>query len=104
MAEEELDQTYPERSRVGNPNRQVGKDSKHAVRKWRLEGQVVRDLMNSQEEVLVGGCANDVGRQKRLPRPEGRVAQSVGAEELQADNAEDDEEGQGLGAAEFQDL
>lgn len=74
MAEEVKDQTYPERSRVGNSNGQIGKDSKHAVRKWRLEGQVMRDLMNSQEEVLVGGCANDVGRQKRLPRPEGRVA------------------------------
>jgi hypothetical protein len=96
--------TYPEGSRVRNSNGQVGENSQHAVRKRRLESQIVRDLMNSQEKVLVRRRANNVGSHKCLPRQERRVAQGIGAEELQADYAEDDGDGQDLRTAEFEDL
>jgi hypothetical protein len=96
--------TYPEGSRVRNTNRQVSKDGQHAVRKRRFESQVMRNLMNGQEEVLVRRRANDVGSHKCLPRQERRVAQSIGAEELQANNAEHDGDSQDLWAAEFEDL
>ena len=59
--------SYPERGGVGNAYRQVGKDSQQPIGKRRLEGQVVRDLMDGQEEVLVGGRADDVGRNESLP-------------------------------------
>lgn len=58
---------YPEGRRVRNANGQVGKDSQHAVRKRRFEGQVVRNLMNGQEEVLVRRRANNVRCQEGLP-------------------------------------
>ena len=38
--------------------------------------------MNGEEQVLVGGGADDVGRQEEGPRQEGRVAQAVGAGDL----------------------
>jgi hypothetical protein len=96
--------TYPERSRVRNANRQISEDSQHAVRKWRFKSQIMRNLMNSQEEILVRRRANDVSSHKCLPRQERRVAQGIGAEELQANNAEHDRDSQDLGAAEFEDL
>jgi hypothetical protein len=96
--------TYPEGCRVRNANGQVRENRQHAVRKRRFESQIMRDLMNSQEEVLVRRRANDVSSHKCLPRQECRVAQRISAEELQANNAEHDRDGQNLGAAEFEDL
>jgi hypothetical protein len=96
--------TYPERSRVRNANRQISENRQHAVRKRRLKSQIMRDLMNSQEKVLVRRRANDVSSHECLPRQERRVAQRISAEELQANNAEHDRDGQDLGAAEFEDL
>lgn len=58
---------YPERSRVWDANGQVCENRKHAVGKRRLEGQVVRDLMDCQEEILVRRCANGIGSQECLP-------------------------------------
>lgn len=46
--------------------------------------------MDGQEEVLVAGGAEDVGCEPELPREEGGVAQEVGEEELERDDAQDD--------------
>jgi hypothetical protein len=71
-----------ERGAVGDADGQVGEDGDDAVGDRRAESQVVGDLVNSEEQVLVGGGADDVGRQEEGPRQEGRVAQAVGAGDL----------------------
>ena len=52
---------YAERSAVGNANRQVGEDGKDSVCQGGSEGQVVRNLVDGEEEVLVCGRTNDIG-------------------------------------------
>ena len=64
----------------------------------------MRDLVDGEEEVLVRGGAEDVGDGPELPGPEGGVAQEVGEQQLEADDAGDDVLGQGLGAAQLGDL
>jgi hypothetical protein len=64
----------------------------------------VGDLVNGEEEVLIRGGAEDVGNCPELPRPERRVAQEVGEQQLEGDDTGDDILGQGLGTAEFRDL
>ena len=97
-------ETYSERGRVGNTNWQVGDDSEKAVRKTRFECKVVRDLMNSQEEVLVGSSTNDVRREPEAPGPEGSVAEKVGTGALKAYHGKDKGDRQGLGSAQFEHL
>ena len=82
--------THPERSTIRHSNRQVGDNGKQPVGGRRAEGQVVGDLVDSQEEVLVAGGAEDVAREPELPREEGGVAQEMGEQELEGDDAEDD--------------
>lgn len=95
---------YPKRSAVRHANGQIRKDGDESVGQRRAESQVVRDLVDGQEEVLVGGRADDVAQGPELPRPEGRVPQDVGAGELQGDDEGDDVLGQWLGPAELGDL
>lgn len=64
----------------------------------------MRDLVDGEEEVLVGGCAKDVGDGPELPGPEGSVVEHPGEEDLEGDDAEDDPFRERLGAAELGDL
>lgn len=95
---------YPERRAVRHANGQVRKDREQPVGQRRPESQVVRDLVDGQEEILVRCRANNVSHRPELPRPEFRVAQEVGAGDLYGDDEGDDVLGQGLGAAELGDL
>lgn len=45
--------TYPERGTVWGADGQVGKDGEQAVGHGRLEGEIVRDFVDGEEEVLV---------------------------------------------------
>lgn len=93
-----------ERGTVGNANGQVGEDGEQTVGGRRAEGKVVRDLVDGQEEVLVGSRAYDVGQGPEGQREEGRVAQQVGAVDLHRHDKCHDVLGQGLGAAQLGDL
>lgn len=86
---------------VGDADGQVREDGEQAVRGGRAEGEVVADLVDGEEEVLVGGRADDVGQQPERGREEGRVAEQVGAEHLDRDDEEDDVFCQGFRAAEL---
>lgn len=59
----------------------------------------MRNFVNGQEQVLVGGGSKDVGDGPELPRPEGCRLEHVGEENLESDDAEDDVFGKRLGAA-----
>lgn len=64
----------------------------------------MRDLVDGQKEVLVGGRADNVAQRPEPPRPKRRVSQNIGAGELQGDNKGDNIFGQWLGAAKLRDL
>jgi hypothetical protein len=96
--------TYSERGRVGDADWQVRDDSEKAVCETRFERKVVRDFVNGQEQVLVGGGSNDVGREPKAPGPERSVAEEVGTGALEAYHGEDQGNCQGLGSAEFEHL
>ena len=95
---------WAERGAVGDANGQVGKNSDDTVGQRRAKGQVVRDLMDSEEQVLVRRSADDVGCQEEAPRPDGCVAKEVGAGDLDGHDEEDKPFGERLGAAELGDL
>lgn len=57
--------------------------------------------MDSKEEVLVRGCADDIGRRQVLPVQNWRVAEEVGQEDLETDDSGDDILGEGLRTAKF---
>lgn len=58
---------YPERGAIRHANGEVRKDGEKPVRDGRSEGQVVGDLVDREEEVLVGGRAEDVRHGPELP-------------------------------------
>lgn len=64
----------------------------------------MRDLVDGEEEVLVCGCAKDVGDSPELPRKEGSVMKRPGEEDLERDDTEDDPFRERLGAAELGNL
>ena len=96
--------THPERGTVGYRNGQVGKDGEEPVCERGLERQVVGDLMDGEEEVLVRCSPKDIGDGPELPGKERGVAEVVGEEHLESDDARHDVFGQRLGAAELGDL
>lgn len=57
----------PKRGAVGNADWQICKDSKESVCQGRSEGQVVRYLVDGEEEVLVGCGTNRVGGEQEGP-------------------------------------
>lgn len=96
--------TYSERGAIGNANGKVGKDGDEAVEAGALKGQVVRDLVDGEEEVLVGGRTKDVGNGPELPRPERCRMEEASEDDLEGYDAEDDPFGQWLRATELGDL
>ncbi len=74
--------TYAERSAIRDPNWQIRNHGNGSVELGRPEGKVVTYLVDGEEEVLVCGCADDVGREEEGPREEGRVLEEVAAEDL----------------------
>lgn len=96
--------THAERGTVGDADGQVGDNGEQAVGERAPKGQVVRDFVDGEEQVLVGGGAEDVGDGPEPEGPEGRVAKGAGEQDLEGDDAGDDVFGQRLGPAELCDL
>lgn len=94
-------QAHPKRSTIRQPNRQIGKDGKQPVRQRRPECQVMRDLMDREEEVLVRRCANNIRGHQEPPIQHRRVAQEIGTQDLQGDDAQDNIFREWFGAAEL---
>lgn len=59
--------TYPERGAIRHSDGEVREYGEEPVRGRRSESEVVGDLVDRQEEVLVGGRAEDVGDGPELP-------------------------------------
>jgi hypothetical protein len=64
----------------------------------------MRDLVNSEEKVLVGSRAKDVGDSPELPREEGSRLEHPREEDLERNNSEDDPFRERFGTAELGDL
>ena len=58
---------YLERSSIRNANGEVREHCEEFVGADRSESEIMSDLMDSQEEVLVRCCANDIRSQECLP-------------------------------------
>lgn len=99
-----LESAYPERCAVRYANWQVCEDGEETIRQGAAEGKVVGDLVDGQEEVLVGGRADHVGDSPELEREEWRRAQVPCASNLEGDDTSDDILCQRLGAAKLGDL
>ena len=95
---------WPERGTVWDTNWQIGKDGQQAVGCGVLESKIVGDLVDGEEQVLVGGGAHDVGNSPERQGEEGRVSKEVGGSDLDSDDEEDDVLRQGFVAAELGDL
>ena len=92
---------YPEAGTVRNPYGKVGHARKQPVGQGGAKCEVVADFMDGQEEILVCGCAEDVGNHPELPRKECRLAQVVSEARLEGNNGEDGPFGQRFGAAQL---
>lgn len=58
---------YPKRSTIWNPNRQIGNNSQHPVGHGRFKGEIMRDLMDGQEQVLVGSGSDHICGDEKGP-------------------------------------
>lgn len=61
----------------------------------------MRYFVDSEEQILVRRCTDNVCGEKEGPRKDWRVSKKVGAENLDGHDKEDDVFGEGLGAAEL---
>ncbi len=59
--------SYAKSSAVRHPDRQVRKDGAEAVRERGFEGEVVRDFVDGEKQVLVRSRADDVGCCQKRP-------------------------------------
>lgn len=80
----------PEGGAVRDADGQVREDGEYPVCQRRLKGEIVGDLVDGEEEVLVGRGADDVGCEEEAPRQHGRVAEEVRAEQLYGHDEGDD--------------
>lgn len=64
----------------------------------------MRNLVDGQEQVLVGRRSDQVGRGQEPPGQDGGVAEKVGAANLEGDHAEDNIFREGFGSTQFGDL
>lgn len=62
------------------------------------------DLVDSQEQILIGSGAKDVGYRPKPERPEWRRPEKIGENDLESDDAGDNKLGQWLRAAKPRDL
>lgn len=99
-----IENTHPECSTVWQSYGNVCEDGQHAVGQGRPEGQIVGDLMNSQEQVLVRRSSNHVRRSQETPVKDRGIAEEVRASQLDRHNEENNPFRQGFRAAEFGDL
>ena len=76
--------------RIRDADGKVGEDGQQTIRQRRLEGKVMRNLVDGEEAVLIGGRADYVGRKEEFKGPEGGGAQEDGAGHLERDDAKDD--------------
>ena len=74
---------YSEGSTVWEANWQIRKHSDCAIGIRRLERQIVRYLVDGEEQVLICRCSDDIGCQEELPGEEGSFFDEVGAEYLE---------------------
>lgn len=84
-----------EHDAVRHSDAQVGRHRPKPVHAHALRRQVVRDLVDREEEILVGRSAYDVRGRKEFPRERVRVAEKEGASELGEDDGEDEVLGDG---------
>ena len=93
-----------EGSAVRDANGQVCKDCDQAVGRRVAEGEVVRDLVNCEEQVLVRCRTDNVRREEERPREDRCVPKEVGCRNLYRNNKEDHVFRKRLRAAELGDL
>lgn len=96
--------THFEGCGVRDADGKVSEDSECLVGKEGAKGEVVGDFVDGEEEVLVGGAAEDVGGGEELPMQRMRVPQKPRGAQLRADDEENDPLGQWLVAHELRDL
>lgn len=92
-------QSYPETGAVWDTNRQIRDDGKETVRRRVPESKIVRDLVDGEEQVLIGGSTNDIGKGPELEGEEWRRAKVECGRGLQGNDGDDDVLGQRFGAA-----
>ena len=71
--------THPKARTIRNPNRQIRHNRQRPIHPGRPKRQIMRYLMNSQEQILIRSSAHNIRRSPELPAKEGRVAEQVGA-------------------------
>jgi hypothetical protein len=95
-------EVYLERRTVRDPDGQVREQSQRLVRADALEREVVRDLVDREEQVVVRRAADDIRQcDERPPAP---PAHGVREPELERDDTRDDELGARLVAHQARDL
>jgi len=99
-----LDVVRFEQRTVRNADRQIGDDGKGLVELDILEGQVVGNLVNGEEEILVRRAANRVRSQQELPGQWIRVAQQERRCQLNRNDQKDDPFRERLVSHKFRDL
>lgn len=97
-------EAYPEGGTIGQPDGEIGEDGQETVGQGRAKGEVMGDLVDGQEDILVGGGSDHVGRGDEAPVQHGGVSQEVCAAYLQGDDTEYHILGQGFRAAKLGDL
>jgi len=70
---------WPKTRTIRNPNRQIRHNRQRSIHPGRPKRQIMRYLMNSQEQILIRSSAHNIRRSPELPAKEGRVAEQVGA-------------------------
>lgn len=73
-----------EHHREGHSNRHIGDNRKQPIRLYSPEGEVVGDLVHSEEGILVCRPADGPGEEEEGEGEEGGVAEGVGREKLDA--------------------
>lgn len=76
-----------EGGRVGNSDGNVGNNGEEAIGKRRAKGEVVGDLVDSEEKVLVRRRAEDVGYEPKLPAEERGVPEGICQTDLESHDA-----------------
>lgn len=79
----------PEGGAVRDTNWQVCKDCDQTVGRRVAEGEVMRNLMNCEEQVLISCRTDNVGREEERPRDDRRVPEEIGCRNLYRNNKED---------------
>lgn len=89
---------------VWDTDGQVGKYRKRLVRHDTLERQVVRNFVNSKEQIMVESAANSIRAEYERQREGFRIPEQNGYQNLSSDNTEYNPLGQWFVPHQFDDL